>query len=313
MEPTKNPAAAQAEVIAQLAREGVAKHYPITIDPKNIPAGVVPRLVWPDKTITDLEGTLPKPLRKRGTATLGAVGSFIDYVNAHKETNTAICGDADEKGGSFTAIIDYHGATTRRTDEGQHVDLTVVTPGQPAWSEHRVVMKLEPTPEWVRWLGICGKDLDQRTFAEFIEDNAADVVVPEDQAKAPNAQELMQVATTLQIKTDVRFASSVNLQNGQIQLRYEEMINGTWGGEGGIAVPQAFHIGVVPFRGGQRYLARIRLRYRGTSGKASFRLEMERPHKIVEAAFRDTKAMIEGETEITVWIGSLNPQTRPVV
>ena len=309
-----NPGAAiEVNAIAQLARDSVPRHTGLTIMPEGIPPGISPRLIWPDKTITDLEGALPRPLRKRATVSLGAVLSFIDYVNKHRVAGTAIHGDADEKGGGFVALIDYHEANTPAELPADGSEASQTKLGHPGWTEHTVRLKMEPTPEWVRWLGICGKDLDQRAFAEFIEDNAADVVAPEGIVLAPNAADLMQLATTLQIKTDIRFASAINLQNGQIQLRYEELINGTWGGEGGLAVPQAFHIAVVPFRGGNRYLAKIRLRYRGTSGKANFRLEMERPHKIVEAAFNDTKSLIEDGTGIKVWIGSINTQSRPNV
>lgn len=314
MNPTTPSLAAPDAVfqIAELARQGVPKHTPINLNDWPSSAGVAPRLIWPDRQITDLEGALPRPLRKRAHAALGSMASFIDYVRQHRTQATAIHGDADEKGGGFTAIIDYHEANRDVPGTAGTKEMAVAL-GAPAWAEHRATLALQPTPEWARWLGICGKDLDQRTFAEFIEDNAADVVAPEATPGAPNAADLMQVATTLQVKTDVRFASSVNLQNGQVQLRYEEMINGSWGGENAMAVPQAFWIGIVPFRGGDRYMAKIRLRYRGTGGKANFRLEMERPHKIVEAAFRDTKAIIETETGIKVWIGELKPQARPVV
>jgi uncharacterized protein YfdQ (DUF2303 family) len=296
--PTAIPAVAEAKVIADLARAGVQKHASLDLStwtPEK--QAIAPRLIWPDKSITDLEGALPCPLRKRAKAQLGAVDSFIAYVETHQEAGTVVVGDANEKGGGFIAILDYH--ESRQT-------------GVPRWAEHTVTFALEPTPEWVRWLGICGRDLDQRTFAEFIEDNAADIVPSEGDA-GTSASALMSVATTLQVKTDIRFASGINLQNGQVQLRYEECINGTWGGDNGMAVPQAFHIGVVPFRGGERYAVRVRLRYRGTGGKAIFRLELERPHQVVEAAFKDTKAKIETALVLTVLVGSITSQARPVV
>jgi len=309
-----NPGAAiEVNAIAQLARDSVERHSALTIIPDNIPPGVSPRLIWPDKTITDMEGALPRPLRKRATVSLKSVLSFIDYINKHKVPGTAIHGEADEKGGSFCAIVDYHEANTPAVVPTDGSEASPARAGAPAWSEHTVRLKLDPTVEWQRWLAACGKDLDQRAFAEFIEDNAPDVVAPEGVTKAPNAADLMQLATTLQIKTDIRFASAINLQNGQIQLRYEEMINGSWGGDGALAVPQSLYIAVAPFHGGSRYAVMIRLRYRGASGKASFRMEMERPHKVVEAAFNDTKSLIEDGTGIKVWIGSINTQSRPNV
>lgn len=295
-EPT-NSAAAQAEVIARLAREGVHRHLPIDLNSWPEDAKCAPHLVWPDKSITNLEGALPRPLRKRGEAILETVDSFNAYLGDHATDRTVIFGDANEKGGEFKAILDYHDAEPD---------------GTTGWAEHTARLIMRPTPEWVRWCGICQKDLEQRTFAEFIEDNAADVAVPDHDPKSPNSADLLQLATTLQIKTDVRFSSQIRLQNGQVQLTYDELINGTWGGAGNLEVPQAFWIGVVPFRGGQRYALRIRLRYRGSQGKATFRLEMERPHKVVEQAFNDTKhAIEEKQGEGAVLVGVVNPAKYP--
>jgi uncharacterized protein YfdQ (DUF2303 family) len=278
-----------AQVIADLARASVPKHTDL-----NMP-GCAPRILWQDKTVTNLEGALPAPLRKRGSAELVDPESFAAYVNAHKGAGTVITGDADEKGGEFRALLDYHSTA------------------EPQWTEHMARMELEPTPEWARWLGVSGRELDQRAFAEFAEDNAVDLVVPEGDAGKgfPTQQELMSVASTLQIKTDVKFASSVKLQNGQVQLGYVETIDGGHGVDGKLTIPERFGLAIAPFRGTPKYLVTARLRYRGTAGRAVFRVEIERPHKIVESAFNDVRAKIAELTNIKPLVGSITPQTRP--
>lgn len=294
------PVTSEAEIIARLARDGVPRHSVFTVTPGKEDT-TAPRLVWPDKQIVDLEGTLPNPLRKRATADLVDVDSFCRYVNDHRTSGTVITGDADERGGAFKTILDYHEPNTKA--------------GLPHWSEHVATMKLQPTPEWTRWIGINGRDLDQRTFAEFLEDNAVDLVVPEGKAGEgmPTQQELMSVASTLQIKTDVKFASSVKLQNNQVQLGYVETIEGGYGMDGKLTIPERFAIAVAPFRGTPKYLVTARLRYRGTGGKASFKVEIERPHKIVESVFNDLRAKIAELTGLVVLVGSLSPQQRPQV
>lgn len=287
--------ATQAAVIAELARDGVAKHQLL----QSIESpGVAPRLVWPDKTIFDLEGTLPNPLRKRATAVLATAESFASYINAFKDTGTLLVGNADERAGRFTAFLDYHEPI-----------------GKPRWTEHTAVMNLEPTPEWTRWLGISGRELDQRTFAEFVEDNAIDLTVPEGEAgKAfPTQQDLLSVASTLQIKTDVKFASSLKLANGQVQLAYVENIEGVYGAEGKMTMPERFAIAVAPFRCTPKYLVTARLRYRGTAGKAVFKVEIERPHKIVEHAFNDVIAKLGELTGLRALVGSVEPERRPQI
>lgn len=292
----------EAEVIARLARDGVARHSVFTVTPTENDT-TSPRIVWPDKTIVDLEGTLPKPLRKRAKAQIVDVVSFCAYVTQHRTKGTAITGDADERGGEFQAVLDYH----EPNDNGQH--------GRPQWSEHVATMKLQPTPEWARWIGISGQDLDQRRFAEFLEDNAVDLIVPDGEAgkNFPTQQELMSVASTLQIKTDVKFASSVKLQNGQVQLGYVETMDGGHGVDGSLKIPERFGLALAPFRGTPKYLVIARLRYRGTNGRASFKVEIERPHKIVESAFNDLRAKIAELTGLTVLVGSIAPQQRPQV
>jgi uncharacterized protein YfdQ (DUF2303 family) len=284
------------QVIAELAKASVPKHT--LLDP--LPGQIAPRLLWQDKTIKSLEHALPHPLRKRAVAALVDADSFATYINAHRTAGTTLTGDANERGGAFHALLDFHWPN----QEGRATT--------PSWTEHTAAMTLEPTPEWARWLGAAGKDLDQRAFAEFLEDNAVDVIVPEGAAGKgfPTQQDLMSVASTLQVKTDVRFASSVKLQNGQVQLGYVETIEGGHGQDGKMAIPERFGIAVAPFRGTCKYLVTVRLRYRGTGGKALFRLEIERPHKIVESAFNDVRIVVEKATGLKVLVGKITPQIR---
>lgn len=291
---TLDRTALNTQVIAELAKASVPK-FTLLEQPN-----AAPRIVWQDKTIKSLEHFMPMPMRKRAAAAFADADSFATYINAHKQPGTVITGDANERGGAFNALLDYHWPN----NEG-----CMMTP---SWTEHTATQTLQPTPEWARWLGAAGKDIDQRTFAEFLEDNAVDVIVPEGTAGKgfPTQQDLMSVASTLQVKTDVRFASSVKLQNGQVQLGYVENIEGGHGQDGKMAIPEKFGIAVAPFRGTAKYLVTVRLRYRGTGGKALFRLEIERPHKIVESAFNDVRAVIEEATGLKVLVGAISPQTR---
>lgn len=290
--PPANAAATQAEVIARLAREGVDRFSRMKATDDGPPF-----LVWQDRAFTNLEGAMAQPTRKRGHAELIDPASFAAYVNDHREEGTIITGVATETGAKFEALLDYHHAN----DGG--------VLGKTSWTEHRATLTLRPTPEWARWMGVNGRELDQRTFAEFLEDNAPDVIVPEGKPY-PTQQELLSVASTLQIKTDVKFASSVRLQNGQVQLGYVENIEGGHGTEGKLPIPEKFGLALAPFIGTDKYLVTVRLRYRGAGGKASFRMEIERPHKIVESAFNDIRAKIETLTTLQPLVGTVTPQTR---
>jgi uncharacterized protein YfdQ (DUF2303 family) len=237
---------------------------------------------------TDLERYLPAPLRKRAYVTLIETASLIQYVNTHKTAGTHLFGEVSETGGKILAVLDYHSA-----DKAQ-------------WANHRAALELRPTPEWARWIKHSNSEKTQREFAEYLEENASDIVVPPTDPKAPNSTQMLDVALTLQARTDVQFSSATRLSNGQTQLTYNEQIQAGAGADGRMTIPEVFYLSVAPFVGTPRYLVKARLKYRLGGGKLAFRYEIERPHKIVEDAFRDIRQTVETETGFKLHLGSVN-------
>lgn len=246
-----------------------------------------------------LESHMAKPLRKRASVTLLDAASLIGYVNKHKAPGTQILGVANEEGGEFNALLDYHLSCEEVAAQG-NLD------ANPArWVEHKAGLKLRTTPEWDRWLGKDGDDLTQSDFAVFIEDNAQDIVVPDSDLRAPNSAQMMDIALTLQAKTGIEFSSAKRLQDGQQRLTYNEIIDAKAGPGGDMAIPAKFYISVPPFVGSARYLVSARLRFRVGGGRVIFKYELERIHKIVEAAFNDQRELIEKDTGLKVLLGSV--------
>jgi uncharacterized protein YfdQ (DUF2303 family) len=324
MSQTQLDGAAVQQIVA-LAQAAMPKHTTLP--------GVFhkPVLVWNDKALTDIEHLLAAPVCKRGRATFGDAVAFADYVNAHRTHGLIIFGDVSESGGSFTAILDGHvPAVVRRPSpealaaaEDSPVQMSgsvvITSPGHAQWSEHIVHLPLTPTPEWARWLSNSGKTLEQEQFAVFLEENAADVIVPPAEVKTvagfpvppleqlPNSAELMSVALTLQTKTDVEFSSKMNRQNGQTQLTYLEKLSATHAGaaEGKMGIPEFFCLAVAPFRGGAAQVVLCRLRFRAANGRAKFEYQLIRPHKIVEHAWKMVAADIAGATGENVMLGKV--------
>ncbi len=85
--------------------------------------------------------------------------AFIAYVNRFATTATAVFCNGPE-GRTFSAVIDYH------------------QPDLPAWSDHTATYCCPITVEWGRWKAGDRKRMDQATFAEFVEENVKDIVVP---------------------------------------------------------------------------------------------------------------------------------------
>jgi uncharacterized protein YfdQ (DUF2303 family) len=294
------PSACAVESIATLARQTVLRHA-------NINGTEVPSVIWPDKSITTLEHLCARPTRKRAQAHFQDVPSFVRYVDDHRTEGTVITGTFDQLGGSFRALIDYSAPWSPEAGEPE-----AQIPGAPSWCEHTAVLNLTATPEWAKWLSKNTVKFDQVEFAEFLEDNAADITVPEtdDGATWPTQLDLMSTALTLQVKTGVNFSNAVRLQNGQTQLTYQESVQGHHGTDGTMVVPDKFALALAPFVASPKYLVKARLRYRAAGGKASFTYQVERPHLIIKNAFEDILKQIAAGLDCQVLLGSITPETR---
>lgn len=263
--------------------------------PQQTKIGNLDVLVRRDGTVLSLERYADNPRRKRAAVNLYEAKSFIDYVNSHKVAGrTHLFGVANELGGSFTAVLDYHEGEEVKNEEGLGA--------LPGWGEHKAVLTLETTPEWKRWIANNGKLLTQEQFAEFIEDNQLDII-------APAAADILDMAQLLQGKKTVNFRGGKNLKNGAIQLEYTEAVEVTGSGvtsrrDDAMQIPDKFTLGIIPFVGAFGVQIDARLRFRiGDGGKLSFAYILNRPYKVIEDAFRFTRQEIEQATKISVLLG----------
>ncbi len=236
----------------------------------------------PGYTQTDItklvEAAAPRPTRKRGVVELAAVESLIQYCKDQGAAATAYL-FADPDALAIAAVFN------------DQRDL-------PGWRDHRAVFKAAYTPEFQRWIGRNGhtKAMSQTEFAEFIEDNLADIT-------EPAAHQLLEVATTIQAKTDINFASAKRLQDGQVQMQYTEAINATAGANGALTIPREFQLGLRIFKNGDGYKLRARLKYRIGSGSVKFWYELDRPERAVEDAFSGYINQVAEQTGYTVLLG----------
>ena len=230
--------------------------------------------------ITDaVEKAQPVPARKRGAVALKDVTSFVAYCEDQGCASTGyIYADPDAR--TMTAVFNDH----RNIDDG-------------GWRDHRATLKAEYTPEFERWLRNSGQHKSQTEFAEFIEDNFADVA-------GDDAQTLLNVATTIQAKTDINFSSAKRLESGQVQLTYNEVINATAGANGALTIPKTFTLGLRLFKNGAGYLIKARLKYRLGQGGVKFWYELDRPEKSVEDAFAGYIEQVSKDSGYAVLLGA---------
>jgi uncharacterized protein YfdQ (DUF2303 family) len=212
------------------------------------------------------------PDRKKGTATLSNIDSFILFAQQQDLVEHGYI-YADPQALTLTAVFNDH--RERNT---------------PGWRDHRAVYQAELSHEFSGWKRNDRKVLEQEDFAVFLEDNIADVV-------EPSGETLLAIALTLQAKTDASFSSARRLDNGQVQFSYTENIEAR-AGTGAIEIPREFQIGLRLFKNGDGYKLKARLKYRLGAGKLKFWYELDRPENAIEAAFKEyiVKAEAAGYT-----------------
>lgn len=223
-----------------------------------------------------IEKLLPAPSRKTGTTTLLDLDSFITYANDQKGEKTGyLLADPDKC--AIVAIFNGDKADT-------------------GWKDHKAQFVAEKTPEFMRWMSLNGKQFTQTEFAEFIEDNLADIPGSEGEL-------LLKVATTIAASSGINFSSAKRLQDGQTQLVYNETINATAGADGSLKIPQTFNLGLRIFKNGAGYKLVARLKYRLNSGNVKFWYELDRPERALEDAFSGSIATLREKTKYTVLLG----------
>lgn len=201
------------------------------------------------------------PRRKTGTVHLSEIGSFNVFVADQGESGRVyIYADPDAR--TLTAVLNDH----VHSDE------------EAGWRDHRAIFQAELSREFNTWMRNNKVPMEQEAFAIFLEDNIADVV-------EPSGETLLQVALTLQAKTEVNFSSQRRLDNGQVQLAYSETIDAR-AAAGTIEIPREFAIGARLFKNGEGYKVRARLKYRLGGGKVKFWYELDRPETVIEDAFQ---------------------------
>lgn len=237
--------------------------------------------------LVSLERYLAEPLRKRGTIQVFDVASFNQVVRDHgQEGRTAIYLDRNPETPAVVAVL--NGAAK----------------DSPGWGDLRCAIRFCPTPQWSKWRGIDGKMLPQRDFAEFIEDNLADIV-------QPAAATMLEVATAFNATISTRFSRAMRLSSGMIQLQHVEDVAAKVG-EGLIEVPETLTLGLAPLHGSPIYQVPARFRYRIRDGELSMGIKMQRIEDLMRIVLEEVIAKIERSTDVSVLEGIAPPPVAPL-
>ena len=264
--------------VAQLAR---LTGEPKIIDHGNIPFAVIPA----DAKIESLEKYVfnehaERPERIRQSVTVLDPESFIQYYNLFADQNSRVF--AYEPEIKVSAVLDYHGALSE---------------GSPRWCQHRLTLTLRQSEEWKIWIGKNNAQFTQMAFAEFLEQNAIDIV-------RPDPAHMTDVARDLEATTEVEFGAGSRTQDGQVRFKYTETVKATVGA-GKLEVPERFTLSIPVFIGGPRISMDGLLRFRVKEGKLVLWFTLVRPEEVMRTAFISARNTIAEKLGIDIINGQV--------
>ena len=273
-------------LIEDLTRRAVAANK-IEAGPMMLGGSTITRVVREDERIEviNLERLLISPERHRGTATLYDPVDFSDYVARLRDTSTTVW--ADEKRGRVTAVFNDH-----------HQNYGGVSPA--GWRDHTAVLELQPDPEWLAFLALDGKYLSQVDFAEFLTDHDTSFV-------RPDGATMLEVASSFRARRKAEFSSAVNLDNGDLQLTYNEETTPQTIRSGQIEVPREFVVQLTPYLGYPLVELPARLRWNLDGGTLRMGFKLRRPDLVKQKAFADIRSTIAGRLTSTDDAGITTP------
>lgn len=226
-----------------------------------------------------VEPILEAPRRVHGTITVLDVDSFATVWDKHAGDVAEVF--ANPSGFSVTAVLN--------ADEGAALPA--------GFRDHRIILECRTTPAWQAWVSRNGQWLDQRVFAEHLEDRIVDIV-------NPSGADMLELAQSFEATSSVDFKSSQVLASGQRQLRYEETLAAKAGQSGQLEIPAAIELGLAPFEGSDAYRVNARFRYRIRDGHLTLSYSLERPEDVLREAFGDVCTAVGEHTGRRVIQGS---------
>ena len=227
------------------------------------------------------------PARKAATVEVRDVAGFAGYFNRFADADSMVFGAP--KSFTIKGILDYHAPL-----EGEARNL-----------RHVVILEMEQTTRWKTWWNFNKAEKTQEEFATFIEDNRADIYVPEDRPDLPSAADMVEFARSLELTSSYQFKQTVNLKNGQRGIAYVEQMNGVAGPNGEMTIPDEFCIRLPIFLNQKPVQVFCRVRFRNRSGKLTIWFDMVRVDEMLAAEFETARTSVEAAIERTVILGEV--------
>jgi uncharacterized protein YfdQ (DUF2303 family) len=249
------------------------------------------------KPLLDKYRTAPE--RRKGTASLDDLASFVAHVKRFADEDSAVFADRSNiDRPALEAVLDYHRQTAS---------------GAPRFGEHRARYEFPLSEEWVTWRAKNGKSMAQAEFAAFLEGRVTDL----DGEPGPAAivfaskvacdfatpSRLIALSRGLGVREDARVVNAQVLASGETQMVFETT-HQTYDKDGGpITVPGAFLIAIPVFRRGPAYQIPAKLRYRKQDSKIVWWFELHRLDSVFDHAFDEACDSVRAGTGLPLFLG----------
>lgn len=204
--------------------------------------------------------------------------SLITYANRYSSPSSLLIADIDSL--RVMACLDYH------------IDNQDSMPLIAAPRKHTATLQLRESEEFKRWNEIQGELIDQMAFAEFLDENANDIIAPE-----PTV--MIEIARDLEATQGVNFKSSTRLQTGERSIVYETETHT----KGEMKVPTQFTLQIPLFAGEAPVDITASFRFRPSAGGLKLGFVWRRVEYRRQAEFQQVATRIAEGTGLPVVFG----------
>lgn len=243
-----------------------------------------------------------KPDRRKGLINAFDIYSFSAIVNRFKSANSALFKKATIGDTKFEAelkaILNYHPASGVNTDADNN--------------DHRATYGFPLSEELKTWLGKNKVPFNSKEFAEFLEDNIADLVVADvskfvtefgDTVPSfASPSKIMELSRGIDVRVDEKVVNAYRVSDGSFAIQYT-VDNKDASGKP-LNLPEWFALGIPVFQNGQSYQIPLRLRFRVKDGAVSWHFEMYRKNDIFNAAFDRDCNQAAADTALPLFNGT---------
>lgn len=202
--------------------------------------------------------------------------SLTNYANRFSDKRSIIVADYDA--GTISAHLDWH------TDNENGLDRQHAC--------HIATQKLRNSEEYDRWNAIEGEMHMQAAFAEFIEENVADVVDPDQST-------LLEICRDLEATQGVSFKSGVRLESGDRTFQYQDETNV----KGELVVPTEIKMSIPLYNGEEPIEIRAKFRFRVSPQGLALGIRWHRVEYLRQATFREMATLAADDTKLPVFFG----------